>query len=181
MLPSRGDIVSRQFQRELPVNREMGIEFQRGQAAVFNDHAPVDHAVRHVGRGAEDQRSDRVVVSFFGDGAAAEGEFHEALNIAAVWQLPIVFVRENNQYAANNAVAVVEPEAVRQEAEGFWSRAVEELSFWPCSWPVRQPGPPRRSLEQSSAEPRAVRSQPPQEKLPPPRGRVATDGKRKPP
>src|SRR5262249_50166823 len=50
-------------------------------------------------------------VCFFGDGAAAEGEFHEALNIAAVWKLPIVFVCENNQYAANNAVAVQHPHA----------------------------------------------------------------------
>ena len=45
-----------------------------------------------------------VTVCFFGDGAAAEGEFHEALNIASLWKLPIVFVCENNQYAANNAV-----------------------------------------------------------------------------
>ena len=50
-----------------------------------------------------------VAVGFFGDGAAAEGEFHEALNIASVWKLPIVFVCENNQYAANNAVAVQHP------------------------------------------------------------------------
>jgi len=50
-----------------------------------------------------------VTACFFGDGAAAEGEFHEALNIAAVWRLPIVFVCENNQYAANNAVAVQHP------------------------------------------------------------------------
>jgi TPP-dependent pyruvate/acetoin dehydrogenase alpha subunit len=50
-----------------------------------------------------------VTVCFFGDGAAAEGEFHEALNIASVWRLPIVFVCENNQYAANNAVAVQHP------------------------------------------------------------------------
>jgi len=50
-----------------------------------------------------------VTVCFFGDGAAAEGEFHEALNIAAVWKLPIVFVCENNQYAANNAVGVQHP------------------------------------------------------------------------
>ena len=50
-----------------------------------------------------------VTVCFFGDGAAAEGEFHEALNISALWKLPIVFVCENNQYAANNAVAVQHP------------------------------------------------------------------------
>jgi pyruvate dehydrogenase E1 component alpha subunit len=54
------------------------------------------------GRGA-------VTVCFFGDGAVAEGEFHEALNIASVWRLPIVFVCENNQYAANNAVGVQHP------------------------------------------------------------------------
>jgi pyruvate dehydrogenase E1 component alpha subunit len=47
-----------------------------------------------------------VAVCFFGDGAVSEGEFHEALNISSVWNLPIVFVCENNQYAANNAVAV---------------------------------------------------------------------------
>jgi acetoin:2,6-dichlorophenolindophenol oxidoreductase subunit alpha len=47
-----------------------------------------------------------VAVCFFGDGAVAEGEFHEALNISSVWKLPIVFVCENNQYAANNAVQV---------------------------------------------------------------------------
>src|SRR5947199_6618419 len=52
-----------------------------------------------------------VSVCFFGDGAAAEGEFHEALNIASVWKLPIVFVCENNQYAANNAVGVQHPSA----------------------------------------------------------------------
>ena len=50
-----------------------------------------------------------VTACFFGDGAAAEGEFHEALNIASVWRLPIVFVCENNQYAANNAVGVQHP------------------------------------------------------------------------
>jgi pyruvate dehydrogenase E1 component alpha subunit len=47
-----------------------------------------------------------VAVCFFGDGAVSEGEFHEALNISSVWALPIVFVCENNQYAANNAFQV---------------------------------------------------------------------------
>src|SRR5262249_19438616 len=55
----------------------------------------------------EGQRN--VTVCFFGDGAAAEGEFHEALNIASLWELPIVFVCENHQYAAHNAVAVPHP------------------------------------------------------------------------
>src|SRR5262249_12894539 len=50
-----------------------------------------------------------IAVCFFGDGATAEGEFHEALNISSVWKLPIVFVCDTNQYAANNAVAVQHP------------------------------------------------------------------------
>ena len=43
--------------------------------------------------------SDRVAVAFFGEGAAAEGSLHEALNLAQLWSLPIVFCCENNQYA----------------------------------------------------------------------------------
>jgi pyruvate dehydrogenase E1 component alpha subunit len=41
---------------------------------------------------------DRVVASFFGDGATNEGAFHEGLNLAAIWDLPVVFVCENNKY-----------------------------------------------------------------------------------
>ena len=44
------------------------------------------------------QGKDAVVVSFFGDGATNEGAFHEAVNLAAVWDLPVVFVCENNKY-----------------------------------------------------------------------------------
>jgi TPP-dependent pyruvate/acetoin dehydrogenase alpha subunit len=58
---------------------------------------------------AQIERKGNVAVCFFGDGAVAEGEFHEALNISSVWKLPIVFVCENNQYAANNAIAVQHP------------------------------------------------------------------------
>ena len=42
---------------------------------------------------------DAVVIAFFGDGASNQGVFHESLNLAAVWDLPVVFVCENNQYA----------------------------------------------------------------------------------
>jgi pyruvate dehydrogenase E1 component alpha subunit len=45
-----------------------------------------------------------VAACFFGDGATGEGEFHEALNMASIWKLPLVFVCENNQMAAGNFV-----------------------------------------------------------------------------
>ncbi len=48
-----------------------------------------------------------VAACFFGDGATGEGEFHESLNIASVWKLPLIFVCENNQYGAENAVESV--------------------------------------------------------------------------
>ena len=41
---------------------------------------------------------DRIVVSFFGDGALNEGSFHESVNLASIWNLPVIFVCENNQY-----------------------------------------------------------------------------------
>jgi acetoin:2,6-dichlorophenolindophenol oxidoreductase subunit alpha len=45
------------------------------------------------------EETDQIVVCFFGDGALNQGSFHEAVNLAAVWDLPVVFVCENNQYA----------------------------------------------------------------------------------
>jgi len=48
-----------------------------------------------------------VTACFFGDGATGEGEFHESLNISSVWKLPLLFVCENNQYGADNAVESV--------------------------------------------------------------------------
>jgi TPP-dependent pyruvate/acetoin dehydrogenase alpha subunit len=49
---------------------------------------------------AQIRKSDRIVYCFFGDGASKQGAFFESLNLAAVWQLPIVYVLENNQYQA---------------------------------------------------------------------------------
>lgn len=50
------------------------------------------------------QGRDRVTCCFFGEGAAAEGEFHETLNLAALWKLPVFFVCENNRYAMGTAI-----------------------------------------------------------------------------
>src|SRR5271155_3118810 len=44
-------------------------------------------------------KTDRVAVAFFGDGAVNNGAFHEGLNLAGIWKLPVLFVCENNQYA----------------------------------------------------------------------------------
>lgn len=52
----------------------------------------------------------RVTVCFFGEGAVAEGEFHESLNLASVWRLPVVFVCENNLYAMGSALNLDEAE-----------------------------------------------------------------------
>jgi pyruvate dehydrogenase E1 component alpha subunit len=51
------------------------------------------------------QRRVRVNVCFFGEGAMAEGVFHESMNLAALWQLPVLFVCENNLYAMGTALA----------------------------------------------------------------------------
>jgi pyruvate dehydrogenase E1 component alpha subunit len=50
------------------------------------------------------QRRRRVTACFLGDGAVAEGEFHESMNLAALWKLPVLFLCENNQYAMGTAL-----------------------------------------------------------------------------
>ena len=50
------------------------------------------------------QSRARVTACFFGDGAVAEGEFHESLNLAALWKLPVLFCCENNRYAMGTAL-----------------------------------------------------------------------------
>ena len=59
-----------------------------------------------VGLAAKRLGTDRVAVSFFGEGAANEGAFHEGMNMAAIWDLPVVYVCENNLYAASTPVSV---------------------------------------------------------------------------
>lgn len=57
-----------------------------------------------VGFAIKYRKSNQVCVCFFGDGAVNEGAFHEALNLAALWNLPVIYVLENNMYAMGTAV-----------------------------------------------------------------------------
>jgi len=72
--------------------------------------------LRGAGGPAENQG---VVVSFFGDGAVAQGAFHEAANLAALWRLPMVFFCENNGYAEFSPIADQHPVPMAARAAGY--------------------------------------------------------------
>ncbi|MGN6131110.1 MAG: pyruvate dehydrogenase (acetyl-transferring) E1 component subunit alpha [Nocardioidaceae bacterium] len=82
-----------------------------------------------VGLGLADKLRGRPAVTacFFGDGAVAEGEFHESLNLAALWQLPVLFCCENNRYAMGTALE-------RTHAET--DLALRASSYGVAAWPV---------------------------------------------
>jgi pyruvate dehydrogenase E1 component alpha subunit len=70
---------------------------------------------------------NQVTACFFGEGAVAEGEFHETMNLAALWQLPVLFCCENNLYAMGTALA-------RSESET--DLALKASSYGVPAWPV---------------------------------------------
>ncbi len=82
-----------------------------------------------VGLALADKMRNRptVTVCFFGDGAFAEGEFHECCNLAALWQLPILFACENNLYAMGTAL---------ERAQAETDLALRAASYGMASWPV---------------------------------------------
>jgi len=72
-----------------------------GGHAIVGAHLPlaagVAFAIKYRG-------GDQVIVCYFGDGAVAQGEFHESMNLAALWKLPVVYICENNGYAMGTSV-----------------------------------------------------------------------------
>jgi pyruvate dehydrogenase E1 component alpha subunit len=69
----------------------------------------------------------RVTACFFGDGAVAEGEFHETMNLAALWQLPVLFCCENNLYAMGTSL---------RRSESETDLALKAASYEMPAWPV---------------------------------------------
>ena len=72
-----------------------------GATGIVGDGIPIANGVA---LGCKMQQLDRVIVSFFGDGATCSGAFHEGLGLAAIWDLPVVFVCENNLYQQSTPV-----------------------------------------------------------------------------
>lgn len=72
------------------------------------------------------QGRDRVTACFFGEGAVAEGEFHETANLAALWKLPLLFLCENNRYAMGTAL-----ERSESQTDLTLKAAAYELPAWP--------------------------------------------------
>ncbi len=77
------------------------------------------------------QKRPFVSVCFFGEGAVAEGEFHESMNLAALWKLPVLFVCENNQYAMGTALSRSHSQTditKKAESYGMKSEAVDGMN-----------------------------------------------------
>ena len=91
-----------------------------GSYAIVGAHLPIALGAAW---SAQYRKSGQVAVCFFGDGTTNIGSFHEALNMAAVWKAPVVFVCENNQYmeytAIKDVTAVARPAADRASAYGL--------------------------------------------------------------
>ncbi len=73
------------------------------------------------------RHEDNITACFFGEGAVAEGEFHESLNLAALWGLPVLFVCENNLYAMGTALTLSELETDIQRKAGCYRIASEAV------------------------------------------------------
>jgi pyruvate dehydrogenase E1 component alpha subunit len=100
-----------------------------GGDGIVGGHLPV---AAGMGYGIRLRGSDQVVLCFFGDGAVNEGAFHEALNVSALWDLPVVFIIENNRYGMGTSLdraSSVKDLYQRGSAYGMPRREVNGMDF----------------------------------------------------
>ncbi len=95
-----------------------------GGNAIVGGHLPMA-----VGMALADQQqaTDRLTACFFGEGAIAEGEFHEAMNLAALWRVPVLFCCENNRYAMGTSLS---------SSESQTNLALKAASYEMPAWTV---------------------------------------------
>jgi pyruvate dehydrogenase E1 component alpha subunit len=92
-----------------------------GGHAIVGAHLPL---ATGVGFAIKYRGTDQVIVCYFGDGAVPEGEFHESLNLASLWKLPVVYICENNRYAMGTSL----------------ERALAETEIWKFGRAYNMPG-----------------------------------------
>src|ERR1041384_6326481 len=99
-----------------------------GGHAIVGAHLPL---ATGAGFSIKYRGGDEVVACYFGDGAVPEGEFHESLNLAALWKLPVVFICENNRYAIGTSI----------------HRALAQTEIWRFAETYGIPGEPVDGME----------------------------------
>lgn len=87
-----------------------------GESGITGSSIPI---ATGAGLSAQVLGSGRVALSFFGDGAANQGVLYEALNLSAVWKLPVIYLCENNQYALSTPAHTVTAGRIADRAAGF--------------------------------------------------------------
>lgn len=94
-----------------------------GGNAIVSGHLPLSAGLAFADK---QQQRRRVTACIFGEGASAEGEFHETLNLASLWKLPVLFLCENNLYAMGTALARSQAETdVHKKAEAHRVRSAQ--------------------------------------------------------
>jgi len=95
-----------------------------GSFAIVGAHLPIANGValaeRHL-------KTGRVSLCFFGDGSTNIGAFHEALNLAQIWRLPVIFVCENNQYGEYSPIASTTPMTVLADRADAYAMAKDRI------------------------------------------------------
>jgi len=100
-----------------------------GGNAIVSGHLPMSVGMALA---YKKQQKNQISCCFFGEGAAAEGEFHESLNLAALWNVPVLFVCENNLYAMGTAIRYTHSMQELEKkgiAYGIESKAVDGMDL----------------------------------------------------